>query len=297
MVQYYMENKFLAVNERQMDTELIFGKWLRKRRRTLDFTQKELAQRVGCAVSTIRKFESGERRPSKVLAIRLAECLNIAPAEIDGFIAFARAKPFLDAVSPPTMDHVSPLPQTTLPSLSPLTSFIGRKQELARITHLLLDEADCRLLTLIGAGGIGKTRLAIKAVEQLQDNFADGIYIVPLVGVSGAEFLVPTIANTLHCSFSGGVDPKIQLLNYLQAKEMLLVLDNFEHLIDSSSVSTEGIGAIDLLLEILKMTAKVKLLVTSRERLNLQVEWLISLAGLSFPVDRADPVSGRLRGS
>ena len=272
-----------------MGSKLTFGKWLRKRRRALDFTQKELAQQVGCAVSTIRKFEADERRPSKALATRLADCLNIAPMEVDRFITFARSKPYLDAATSPPMDSAPTTFRPVLRPLSPLTSFVGREQELARITRLLLDEPDCRLLTLSGPGGVGKTRLALKISEQLPDRFADGVYFVSLVGVSGPEFLAPAIIDALHFSFSGGTDPKVQMLNHLRKKEMLLVLDNFEHLINPFSIPPEMIKATNLLLEILMATAGVKLLITSRERLNLQAEWLISLQGLSYPAGEPAP--------
>jgi DNA-binding SARP family transcriptional activator/predicted ATPase len=160
----------------------------------------------------------------------------------------------------------------------PTTPFVGRQAELAQIAHYL-DQADCRLLTLIGAGGIGKTRLALQAARQALDASADGVYFVPLAGTSSPEFLVPTIMEAIDCPLSGETDPKRQLLNYLHQKEMLLVLDNFEHLL--SSVDNDS--GRDLLLEMVTRAPKLKLLVTSRERLNLQAEWLLTLQGLPSP--------------
>ena len=93
-----------------MDPEITFGAWLRQRRRTLDLTQKELARQVGCAVVTIRKFETDTRRPSKELAERLAACLALASEAYPNFIAFARAEPYLEAVSPPPV-ATAPLPR------------------------------------------------------------------------------------------------------------------------------------------------------------------------------------------
>src|ERR671924_344415 len=84
-----------------MNHDVTFGEWLRRRRRGLDLTQQELAQCVGCAVSMLRKIETGERRPSKELATQLASCLDIAPEEYDNFIIFARAEPYLDQPAPP----------------------------------------------------------------------------------------------------------------------------------------------------------------------------------------------------
>jgi predicted ATPase len=159
------------------------------------------------------------------------------------------------------------------------TSFVGRQAELTQIAHHL-NQPDCRLLTLIGVGGIGKTRLALQAAGQTLDAFADGVYFVPLAKISSPEFLVLTIGEALDYPLSGEADPRRQLLNYLQQKEMLLVLDNFEHLL--SAPGGNGSGR-DLLLEMVQIAPKLKLLVTSRERLNLQAEWLLPLQGLPYP--------------
>jgi DNA-binding SARP family transcriptional activator/predicted ATPase len=160
------------------------------------------------------------------------------------------------------------------------TPFVGRQAELAQIAQQL-GRADCRLLTLIGTGGIGKTRLALQAARQALDTFADGVYFVPLAGISSPEFMVPTIGEALGYPLSGKADPKRQLLNYLHQKEMLLVLDNFEHLL--SSPEANG-SERDLVLEMVNTTPRLKLLVTSRERLNLQAEWLLPLQGLPYPL-------------
>ncbi|HSR32950.1 MAG TPA: BTAD domain-containing putative transcriptional regulator, partial [Anaerolineae bacterium] len=188
---------------------------------------------------------------------------------------------------------VEPLPETqalyhqlkTRREISPhnlppqTTPFLGRQAELAQIAHYL-ERADCQLLTLIGAGGIGKTRLALQAAGQALDVFADGVYFVPLARIGSAEFLVPTIAEEIDCPLSGKADPQRQLLKYLQQKEMLLVLDNFEHLL--STPEGDGSGR-DLVLEMVRVAPRLKLLVTSRERLNLQAEWLLTLQGLPYP--------------
>jgi predicted ATPase/DNA-binding SARP family transcriptional activator len=159
------------------------------------------------------------------------------------------------------------------------TPFIGRLAELARLAHYL-GQTECRLVTLIGAGGIGKTRLALQAAGQALDAFADGVYFVPLAGISSPEFLVTTIGEAIGHPLSGEADPRRQLLKYLQPKEMLLVLDNFEHLL--SPPGGNG-GGRDLVLEMVGSAPKLKLLVTSRERLNLQAEWLLTLHGLTYP--------------
>ncbi len=152
------------------------------------------------------------------------------------------------------------------------TPFIGREKELAEVIGLL-DKPDCRLLTLAGPGGIGKTRLALQAATARLDAFLEGVHFVPLAGVSSAEFLVSAIAGALRFAFFGSQDPCLQLVNYLRGKEMLLILDNMEHLLGGST----------LLVEILQQAPEVKLLVTSRERLNLRWEWCFEVEGLEYP--------------
>lgn len=158
--------------------------------------------------------------------------------------------------------------------LHQLTPFIGRQQELADLDQLLTDPA-CRLLSLIGAGGTGKTRLAIETANRTAHHFADGVYFIPLQPVPSPEFLAPAIADGLDLGLTGSNDLHIQLLNYLRSKQMLLVLDNFEQL-----MSAEG---SDMLLQMLDAAPQVKLLVTSREVLNLQEEWLYPVTGLAVP--------------
>jgi predicted ATPase/DNA-binding SARP family transcriptional activator len=165
-------------------------------------------------------------------------------------------------------------PPHNLPPQS--TPFIGREDELAEITGRLTDPT-CRLLTLVGPGGIGKTRLALAAAERQLDpvSFPNGVYFVSLAPISGAEFMISTLADALNISFFGQTEPKTQLLNYLRGKQLLLALDNFEHLLAEQGT--------DLLSGILSTAFQVKILVTSRVRLHLQEEWVIDLQGLPCP--------------
>lgn len=175
----------------------------------------------------------------------------------------------------------------------PLTDgFVGRTAELAQITTRLNDPR-CRLLTLTGPGGIGKTRLALKAAEQflLPDiageaaDFADGVYFIDL-GAAESELekislaqianrLGSAIAGALKFSFQGSTELLTQVSNYLAPKKVLLVLDNFEQLVE---------GAV-LLGDLLKRAPHLKLLITSRERLNLQDEWVLDIEGLTYPLN------------
>jgi predicted ATPase/DNA-binding SARP family transcriptional activator len=153
------------------------------------------------------------------------------------------------------------------------TPFVGREEELADLRRLLLEEPACRLLTLVGPGGIGKTRLALEAAAGTLDAYSDGVYFVPLASVGGTEFIVAAIAEALGLNFSGAVAPKLQLLDHLREKRLLLVVDNLEHLL-------EGVG---LFSEILSAAPQATLLMTSRERLNLREEWVYEVQGLPCP--------------
>lgn len=253
-----------------MEDGISFGHWIRRRRKGLDLTQDALAQQVGCSVATIRKIEAGSRRPSRQIAERLADCLEIKTAERTLFIEASRA------YSGPNMPDSFPLlrKKTNRPHNLPaqLTALIGREKEMTTI-FALLQRAEVRLVTLCGPGGIGKTRLAFSAAEAQLEAFTQGVYFVSLAAVSSADFLVSTIANAIQFSFYGTTDPKMQLLTHLREKNVLLVLDNFEHLLD----------AIELVIDIIHQAPEIVVLITSRERLNVEGEWVIELSGLPFP--------------
>lgn len=166
------------------------------------------------------------------------------------------------------------------------TMFIGREKELEEIGQLLRDEPGCRLLTLVGPGGIGKTRLALEAASLVGPTFGYGVYFVSLAPVAEVEFILSAIAETLKFNFQGELDPKIQLLNHLSQKNCLLVLDNFEHLLSAHGEDdAEGDirGGEKLLTEILAAAPHLKFLVTSRELLNLQEEWSYEVPGMPYP--------------
>ncbi len=177
----------------------------------------------------------------------------------------------------------SPIPQPRHNLPAQTTRFIGRQEMLAGIKGCL-QSPDCRLLTLVGPGGSGKTRLALEAGAALLDEFEHGVFFVSLSPIQSVEAIVPTVAQAIGFSFHGAagggteVEPRQQLLDYLRRKRMLLILDNFEHLLQG----------VKLVIETLDAALHVKILVTSRARLNLQGEHLFPVAGMSLPDDAVE---------
>ena len=160
-----------------------------------------------------------------------------------------------------------------------LTSFHGREQELADLDRLIADP-ECRCISLVGPGGIGKTRLAVQAARQHLADFTHGAAFVPLASVGSVQATIAAIASAVRLYFYGSSDPRVQLLNYLGDKHMLLILDNVEHLITAGPLQAT---IVELVLDILQHVPGVKLLVTSREVLDLQEEWVFDVRGLAFP--------------
>jgi predicted ATPase/class 3 adenylate cyclase len=152
------------------------------------------------------------------------------------------------------------------------TPFLGREEELKEVIKLI-ENPSCRLITLIGPGGIGKTRLAIQAAAERIESFSHGVFFIPLDPLTSADFLVSTIAEALKFSFYSKEDEKVQLLNYLREKQVLLILDNFEHLVEGAKIISD----------ILNSANDVKIIVTSRELLNLRGEWIIQVNGMPVP--------------
>jgi predicted ATPase/class 3 adenylate cyclase len=154
----------------------------------------------------------------------------------------------------------------------PVSPLIGRIQELKEITELV-EGPEARLLTLTGPGGTGKTRLALEVAVDLQDNFDDGVVFVPLASVSSPDTVISAILQALGARESAGRSPLSTLIGYLESRHMLVVLDNFEHVMEAAPMLGEIMSASD----------RLKLLVTSREVLRLTAEWEFSVPPLSTP--------------
>ena len=199
----------------------------------------------------------------------LAEAFGVEPeAETTTLYHQIRAGAFVPpAASWKTTFHVPVQP----------TPFIGRETELVQLESYL-DDSTCRLLTLIGPGGVGKTRLAYQVAASKAEDFASGVCIVPLSGIASSQDVLSTLARSLAFEFYGRADQKAQVLDYLREKSLLLVMDNCEHILDG----------IEVLGEILAAAPRVKILATSRERLNLQGEWLFPVHGLPFPQNESE---------
>jgi predicted ATPase len=227
-----------------------------------------LARQVGCSAITLRKLEAEERHPSKQIAQRLADVLQVAPDDRSAFLRFARGDPFAGPADDKAPKKPEP-PKHNLPLQ--LTSFIGRETEIGQIRRQL---ARARLLTLTGAGGSGKTRLALEAAGGLLPQFPDGTWLVELASLAEPALLPQTVANTLGLREVPGVSITAVLLDHLRPRQILLLLDNCEHLIQACA---------ELVEKMLSACPSLKVLATSREALSIAGESAYLVPALSLP--------------
>jgi DNA-binding CsgD family transcriptional regulator len=223
-------------------------------------TNQEIAQRLHLAESTVKdyvgKILSKLYVKNRRQAVERAKALGL----LNG-VRKIRVKPLTDLPAEPT-------------------PFVGRKVELEKIKQLL---GETRLLTLIGPGGIGKTCLALEAAQEIAHDFEDGCFFVSLAPIPSHERTIQAIAETVKFPLATVENPQQQLLRYFKKKRLLLLMDNFEHLLDSAVIVSE----------ILQSAPAVKVLATSRERLNLQSETILNVGGMAFPdhVDLPDTLN------
>jgi transcriptional regulator with XRE-family HTH domain len=261
-----------------MQEQHSFGYWLRLKRKTLDLTREALADRVGCSVSMIRKLEDEERRPSTQIAELLAEIFKIPTNERPAFLRFARgdwrSTPILGDEEAPWRASTQALtqhPRSNLPAT--FTSLIGRDKDIAAVQDYLT-HPDIRLVTLIGAPGIGKTRLSIASASKSLAEFSDGVFFVALAPLDQPSLIPSAIAQALEYVEKNNLSPEERLIEGIANKRMLLVLDNCEHLIED---------AAPLASSLLSACSRLKILTTSREALGIPGEWLYSVPALDMP--------------
>lgn len=211
-------------------------------------------------VELYQRIQSGELQREQVRAL--------SPEMFSRRVPLEQIEPVV--VDPDTCDPINNLP-------IPPTPFVGRQSELQEISNRLLDPS-CRLVTLLGPGGIGKTRLAIQVAQDQREHFKHGVCFVPLAATRSEQPILPIIVDALELPIgTGEKDASVQLIDFLRTRKLLLVLDNFEHQISEAPL----VG------ELLQHAPDVKILTTSRVRLNLQGEWVTEIPGLSFPDPQA----------
>ena len=253
-----------------------------RRYRALEgLSQEQLAERSGLSTRQISDLERGLRSMPRLETIRmLADGLDLSD-EDRAELLFA-ARPGIRAVSE-RMAAGARAPagggrRAALPI--PPTPMIGRAGDIDRLLSLLLD-SDCRLITVTGPGGVGKTRLAVEVAQRAATNFAWGAILVDLVPAAGPDAVVPTIAHAVGAEETCHATVAESLRATLAPREILLVIDNFEHVLD----------AAPLLGELLATCPGLRIVTTSRAALRLRGETLFELQPLAIPgdLDMADP--------
>ncbi|MEZ4867186.1 MAG: helix-turn-helix domain-containing protein [Caldilineaceae bacterium] len=283
---------------------MTFGRWVKRLRAEQDLTQEMLSELVNCSPVTLRSFEIGKRRPSRELAERIADVLAVPPAEREEFLRLARLPVEGQGATPATPEpngqrapNPTPTFHATLPPV--IGPMIGREAEQNALCTLLLDDSN-RLVTLTGAGGMGKTRLALAVATILTPQFTDGVLFVPMAPLGAAALLPEAIAGALQLP-PGSSDPSQQVLTALATRHLLLVLDGFEELLhpqaageqdagqDASQDAGDDSSAATWIKLLVQHTTRLQLLITSRERLRLSRERSFELDGLSLPTAAAPP--------
>lgn len=253
-----------------------FGNWLRRQRRRLDWTQEQLAATAFCSVSTIRKIESGDLIPSRELALQLAQTFAIPVDREDAFLRFARnlSQEFLAESQPqPESSPGRSHPEEIVYSPpAPLTSLIGREREM-QSGVALLRRSNVRLMTLVGPPGAGKTRLSLALGAALHGDFAQGVCFVPLAPIAEPDLVVSAIAQALGLREVAGKSLAQSLHEFLRARHLLLILDNFEQVVEAAPFVSRLLAA----------APGVKALVSSREPLRLYGEHEFPVSPLAVP--------------
>jgi predicted ATPase/transcriptional regulator with XRE-family HTH domain len=246
-----------------------FGAWVKTRRRKLDLTQAELGKRAGCSAAAIRKLEADERKPSRQLAETLARALEISNSDQETFLMMARG--VLTDNLPTASSETRPSIPNNLPAL--LTSTIDRSHDLTAVSSLIRENS-IHLVTLLGPPGIGKTRLSIQTGTELLPDFPEGVWFVDLAEMEQAAFFTATVSRSLGFLELPPSPEITQLIAGLRQRQILLILDNFEHIVDQAAVDV---------VRILKNCPELRILVTSRVPLHIYGEHEYPLPALTIP--------------
>ncbi len=241
-----------------------FGVLLRQCRRNVGLSQEALAERAGLSLRGISDLERGLRRaPHKHTLLQLADALDLNIAERRALSAAARQSASGGHTSAREHLALARLPES-------LTSFVGREQDIRELRRLL---ERCRLLTLHGPGGIGKTRLALEAARALAPEFQDGVALVALAAITDPGLVPATVAAAV---FAPELDlsPAESLVTDLSSRQLLLILDNCEHLVDACAHLAE---------RLLQACPAIKIVATSRETLNIDGELVWDVPLLDVP--------------
>ena len=246
--------------------EATFGDLLRRHRQAAGLTQEELAARTGLSVRGLSDLERGVRViPRKDTLRLLIEALGLIGAERAALMAAAKR--------PPTPLRLRPAPDHRARDLPvPLTPLVGRSGEVTALCTFL-GRDDVRLLTLTGPGGVGKTRLALHIAQEVAGSFADGVRFVDLAAIREPTLVVTTIAQALGLREMGRRPLTERLVALLRDKQMLLVLDNFEHVVMAGPQVTDLLAACP----------RLTVLATSRAVLRVSGERAFPVPPLALP--------------
>ena len=256
-----------------------FGARLRSLREAAGLTQEELAEKAGLRAKSISDLERGVRKHPYPHTVRsLADALKLSEGERTALFA-AVPKRGSKARTPPANDSGPTLPV-------PPTPLVGRERELEEVTVLLM-RPEVRLLTLTGVGGVGKTRLALEAARDGAELFPDGVIFVGLASLSDVTLVVPTICQTLELRHIGNRSLHTALQDHLRQKKLLLVLDNFEHVLEAAPE----------IAELIETCPHLTVLATSRAPLRLRGEQGYPVSPLGLPASTRSPAAAEVVGS